>query len=143
MKNRKIKELADQFKGSVKWSDEDSLFIGRCPELFGGGCHGETREEAEANLREAIELAVKWHLDERRPLPPSMKRRARLGSASAARRRLGVSQEVFARTLGVKVGTLRNWEQGRSKPPGPARLALKMAATHPEIFREVVNRGDD
>jgi putative transcriptional regulator len=39
----------------------------------------------------------------------------------AIRRRLGVSQAEFARLIGVSVATLRNWEQGRRRPEGPAR----------------------
>lgn len=49
------------------------------------------------------------------------------------RRRLGKSQTEFARLIGVSVATLRNWEQGRRRPEGPARALLKVAATNPEI----------
>jgi putative transcriptional regulator len=51
----------------------------------------------------------------------------------AIRRRLGKSQAEFARLIGVNVATLRNWEQGRRRPQGPARALLKVAATNPEI----------
>jgi len=51
----------------------------------------------------------------------------------AIRRRLGKSQTEFARLIGVSVATLRNWEQGRRRPEGPARALLKVAATNPEI----------
>ena len=30
----------DRYVKLVEWSDEDSCFIGSCPELFYGGCHG-------------------------------------------------------------------------------------------------------
>jgi putative transcriptional regulator len=49
------------------------------------------------------------------------------------RRRLGKSQTEFAHLIGVSVATLRNWEQGRRRPKGPARALLKVAATNPEI----------
>ncbi|MCB9474843.1 MAG: helix-turn-helix domain-containing protein [Candidatus Delongbacteria bacterium] len=49
------------------------------------------------------------------------------------RARLGKSQPEFAQMIGVSVGTLRNWEQGRRIPDGPAMALLKVAAKHPEI----------
>jgi putative transcriptional regulator len=51
----------------------------------------------------------------------------------AIRQRLGKSQLEFARMIGVSVGTLRNWEQGRRRPEGPARALLKVASFHPEV----------
>ncbi len=44
-------------------------------------------------------------------------------NVKAVRRRLGKSQAEFARMIGVSVVTLRNWEQGRRRPDGPARCA--------------------
>lgn len=52
--------------------------------------------------------------------------------AKAVRRRLGKSEAQFARTIGVSVATLQNWEQGRRRPDGPARALLKAAAENPE-----------
>ena len=52
------------------------------------------------------------------------------------RERLGLSQEAFASFLGVSVGTLRNWEQGRREPHGPARALLLIADKKPRAFRE-------
>lgn len=50
----------------------------------------------------------------------------------ALRKRLKLSQPAFAAMLGISVGTLRNWEQGRRRPEGPARVLLRVAALHPE-----------
>jgi putative transcriptional regulator len=50
----------------------------------------------------------------------------------AVRQRLGKSQAEFARMIGISVATLRNWEQGRRRPEGPARALLKVAAMNPE-----------
>jgi putative transcriptional regulator len=50
----------------------------------------------------------------------------------AVRLRLGKSQSEFARMIGVSVSTLQNWEQGRRRPPGPARALLRVAAANPE-----------
>ena len=50
----------------------------------------------------------------------------------------GLTQEQFAMLLGISVRTLRNWEQGRRVPEGPARVLLQVAAKHPEAVLEVV-----
>jgi len=49
-----------------------------------------------------------------------------------------LSQGQFAALLGISVGTLRNWEQGRRMPDGPARVLLQVAAKHPEAVWDVV-----
>ena len=43
----------------------------------------------------------------------------------------GLSQPKFARILHVDVGTLRNWEQGRREPTGPARALLRAIQNDP------------
>lgn len=50
------------------------------------------------------------------------------------RNKLGLSQESFATLMGVKVATLRNWEQGRREPQGPAKSLLLIAKKMPSIF---------
>ena len=52
------------------------------------------------------------------------------------RNKLGLSQNKFARLLGISEDTLQNWEQGRRRPAGPAKVLLKVAARHPEIILE-------
>ncbi len=49
-----------------------------------------------------------------------------------------LSQSQFAALLGISIGTLRNWEQGRREPEGPARVLLQVAAKHPEAVWDVV-----
>jgi len=49
-----------------------------------------------------------------------------------------LSQSEFAALLGISVGTLRNWEQGRRTPEGPARVLLQVAAKHPDAVWDVV-----
>lgn len=55
----------------------------------------------------------------------------------AIRKQYGLSQEKFAILLGISVSTLRNWEQGRRRPEGPARVLLRVAARHPEAILDV------
>lgn len=52
----------------------------------------------------------------------------------ALRSELGQSQVEFALMIGVSVATLRNWEQGRRVPDGPALALLRVAARNPEIL---------
>ncbi len=49
-----------------------------------------------------------------------------------------LSQNEFAALLGISVKTLRNWEQGRRTPEGPARVLLQVAANHPDAVWDVV-----
>jgi putative transcriptional regulator len=58
------------------------------------------------------------------------------GDIAALRRFVGLSQSDFARAMEISVHTLRNWEQGRRRPDGPALALLKIAARHPRIIRE-------
>src|SRR5438132_1141991 len=54
---------------------------------------------------------------------------------AAIRRRAGASQGEFARMLGISVGTLQGWEQGRRTPQGPARVLLHVADRYPDVVR--------
>lgn len=49
----------------------------------------------------------------------------------------GLSQAKFAALIGISVATLQNWEQGRRVPDGPAKVLLRLAATHPEALLAV------
>ena len=55
---------------------------------------------------------------------------------AALRKFVGLTQAEFAQAMEISVHTLRNWEQGRRKPEGPALALLRIAARHPRIIRE-------
>ncbi len=55
------------------------------------------------------------------------------------RRHLGLTQQKFAMLLGISLATLRNWEQGRRKPDGPARILLCIVAKHPKTVLDAVH----
>ena len=57
---------------------------------------------------------------------------------TALRKFVGLTQAEFARAMGISVHTLRNWEQGRRTPEGPAVALLRIAARHPRVIRENV-----
>jgi len=68
----------------------------------------------------------------------SMKRVPR---AKTLRRALGLTQEEFATRYHIPVGTLRDWEQGRSEPDQPARAYLAVIAGDPEgVCRTLATR---
>jgi DNA-binding transcriptional regulator YiaG len=75
-------------------------------------------------------------------IPARLRRRLMLGQIesgediAALRRFIGLTQSDFALALGVSIHTLRNWEQGRRRPEGPAIALLRIAARHPRIIRE-------
>ncbi len=54
----------------------------------------------------------------------------------AIRSKTGLSQPAFARSIGIPLGTLKNWEQGRRRPEGPARVLLALIEKRPAIVQE-------
>ncbi len=50
----------------------------------------------------------------------------------------GLTQAQFAAMLGISVSTLRNWEQGRRVPEGPAMVLLRVADKHPDAVLDAV-----
>ena len=71
---------------------------------------------------------------------PSRSRTFKPIDVKAMRADLGQSQEEFALMIGVSVSTLRNWEQGRRMPDGPALALLKVAAHNPVAVVEALHR---
>lgn len=71
---------------------------------------------------------------------PSRSRTFKPTDIKAVRADLGQSQEEFALMIGVSVSTLRNWEQGRRVPDGPARALLRVAAHNPAAVIEALHR---
>ena len=54
------------------------------------------------------------------------------------RTKMGLSQAQFASRFGFSPATLRNWEQGRSRPDAPTRVLLAVIAKHPEAVQDVL-----
>ena len=57
---------------------------------------------------------------------------------AAIRGRTGLAQPAFAATIGVSLYTLRNWEQGRRRPEGPARVLLAMVNRKPTVVADLL-----
>ena len=58
----------------------------------------------------------------------------------AIRNKTGLSQPAFARSIGIPLGTLKNWEQGRRRPEGPARVLLALIDKRPSSVQEELGR---
>jgi len=58
------------------------------------------------------------------------------------RRRAQLTQLEFAARLGVPVETIRNWEQGKRAPRGPARALLAVIAHSPETVFAALATGE-
>lgn len=87
-----------------------------------------------AELRKSVEEASAI---ERGSVKPSRKFEVKTpNDVLRVRTKLGLPQTKFARLLGISEDTLQNWEQGRRKPAGPARVLLMIAAKHPKILLE-------
>ena len=73
----------------------------------------------------------------RRQLDPEQYRRQQKveweNTVAGTRSKLRLTQNQFAELLGISVKTLHNWEQGRRKPTGAARVLLRVAARHPKL----------
>ncbi len=73
-------------------------------------------------------------------LAPSCTTTVRPADVKAIRARLGKTQTEFALMIGVSPATLRNWEQGRRRPDGPARALLRVAARHPRAVEAALSK---
>jgi putative transcriptional regulator len=69
---------------------------------------------------------------------PARVTRVQEPNVRAIRRRYGLSQAKFAALMGISPATLRNWEQGRRKPEGSARVLLKVVDRHPNAVLDAV-----
>lgn len=81
------------------------------------------------------------------PLVPDMPNPAPLASAATVpvvrdlRLRAKLTQAEFAARLGVPLETIRNWEQGKRSPRGPARALLTVIAREPDmVFAALAQR---
>lgn len=59
----------------------------------------------------------------------------------AIRKRRGLSQAAFAARFGVSIGTLRDWEQKRRRPEGPARVLLTVIDREPKAVERALAEG--
>src|SRR5215813_10088883 len=85
-------------------------------------------------LVKSVKQAIAWARGEDVPVRVTMVtvERAPAIDVRAVRQKLGLSQSRFAARFGFTPSTVKNWEQGRTNPDGPARILLAVIAHHPE-----------
>lgn len=88
-------------------------------------------DELVASIREAGAI----HRGEKKP---SRVFNIKKPDIKAIRAAMSMTQKQFAALLGISVNTLRNWEQGRREPEGPARVLLLVAAHRPDAILESI-----
>jgi putative transcriptional regulator len=87
-----------------------------------------------ASVKQATEI-------ETGPRAPSCSMRVNAMSIKQLRGWTQLSQPQFATLLGVELSTLRNWEQGRREPTGPARALLRAIRNDPLNVLRALERG--
>jgi putative transcriptional regulator len=81
---------------------------------------------------EEIEAAARIDPDAQPLTEADLARMKRVPRTKTLRRALGLTQEEFAARYHIPLGTLRDWEQGRTEPDQPARAYLTVIARDPE-----------
>ncbi len=74
------------------------------------------------------------------PLKGRLRTLSRVPRTKTLRRALQLTQQEFAARYQIPLGTLRDWEQGRSEPDQPARAYLKVIARDPEGVRAALGK---
>jgi len=88
--------------------------------------------------QEEIEAAANADPDARPFTPEELAKARRIPRVRTLRRALGLTQEEFAWRYRIPLGTLRDWEQGRSEPDQPTRAYLTVIAHDPEGVRKAL-----
>ena len=86
----------------------------------------------------AVERAARADRDARPLTEADFKRMKRTPQAKIIRRALELTQEEFAARYHIPLGTLRDWEQGRSQPDQAARSFLAVIARAPKEVAELL-----
>ena len=92
-----------------------------------------------ARIIEGLEQAIAWthgKNDDVRVTPVNVPE----VDVRKVRTKMRLSQSQFATKFGFPPATLRNWEQGRSRPDAPTRVLLAVIAKHPEAVEDVLRR---
>jgi putative transcriptional regulator len=72
--------------------------------------------------------------------PPMPSKQADAFYARRIRSQTRLTQAEFAARIGVPIETVRNWEQGKRAPRGPARALLKLLDQAPDVAFSVLGR---
>jgi len=87
---------------------------------------------------EEISAAAQADPDAKPMTEQELKTVRRIPRVKTMRRALGITQEEFASRYHVPLGTLRDWEQGRTEPDQPTKAYLTVIAHDPEGVRQAL-----
>jgi putative transcriptional regulator len=96
-----------------------------------------TRPTVGARIIEGLEEAIAWTRGENDDVRVKLAHVMDV-DVREVRTKMGLTQMQFATKFGFPPATLRNWEQGRSRPDAPIRILLAVIAKHPEAVEDVV-----
>jgi DNA-binding transcriptional regulator YiaG len=131
-KHKTARPEQDELRPEYKRSDFGVLVRGKYADGPGHGSDSDVPELTDKQFARALPARVRRRL---------MQGQIESGEDVAALRRfVGLTQVQFARAMGISVHTLRNWEQGRRHPEGPAIALLRIAARNPRILPQAVTR---
>lgn len=91
-----------------------------------------------AEIIQGLQNAIAYAKGQNRKVRVHSVRVPELVNVRTVRRRLGMSQGEFAAQFGISPATLRNWEQGRRQPEGPARVLLNIIAREPDAVQRAL-----
>ncbi len=93
-------------------------------------------------LIRSVKQAIAWAGGENVPVRVTLVRieRRPIVDVRSLRQKLGLSQSEFAARFGFMPATVKNWEQGRTQPDGPARILLAVIAFHPDAVEDALRK---
>ncbi len=97
------------------------------------------RETVGESIIEGLKQAIAWTRGENDDVRVTLVHVPEV-DVCEVRTKMGLSQAQFATKFGFPPATLRNWEQGRSRPDAPTRVLLAVIAKHPEAVEDVLRK---
>lgn len=97
------------------------------------------RETVGESIIEGLKQAIAWTRGENSNVRVTLVQVPEV-DVREVRRKMGLSQAQFATKFGLPPATLRNWEQGRSRPDAPTRVLLAVIAKHPAAVEDVLRQ---
>lgn len=88
---------------------------------------------------EEVEAAARADPDAQPLSDEELMRLRRVPNVKAMRERIGLTQKEFAKVYRLALGTVRDWEQGRTRPEGPASVLLSVINRFPFVVAEALS----
>ena len=103
---------------------------------------GKETTAAGRRLISSVKQAMAWASGEDVPVRVTMVNieRRLVTDVRTVRQKLRLSQAEFAARFGFAPSTVKNWEQGRTQPDGPARILLAVIAHRPEAVENALRK---